>query len=43
MACGDIAGADWPGSKQRRAAGGQGAQPEAGEMSGHLGQPCHFY
>lgn len=43
MVCDDVAGADWPGSKQRRAAGGQGEQPAAGEMPRNLGQPFHSF
>lgn len=41
--CETVAGADFPGHKQRRAAGGQGEQPAAREVSRHLGQPVHSF
>lgn len=41
--CETVAGADFPGHKQRRATGGQGEQPAAREVSRHLGQPLHSF
>lgn len=41
MECKTVAGAESPGSKQFRAAGGQGVQPLARAVSRHPGQLFH--